>query len=95
MATGDANVLLENPDKVANNGYTAFLSALWFYMSPQVPKPSMHEIATRLYVPNASDLAAGLGDIFGSATMVINGGLECTTKSGEENPNSEKRMEYY
>ena len=55
----------------------------------------MHEIATRLYVPNASDLAAGLGDTFGSATMVINGGLECTTESGEENPNSEKRLEYY
>ena len=34
MATGDANVLLENPDKVAADGYTAFLSALWFYMSP-------------------------------------------------------------
>ena len=55
----------------------------------------MHEIATRLYVPNASDLTAGLRDTFGSATMVINGGLECTTKSGKEHPSSKKRMAYY
>lgn len=55
----------------------------------------MHEIATRLYVPNAADVTGGLGAIFGSATMVINGGLECTTESGEENENSQKRMEYY
>jgi len=55
----------------------------------------MHEIATRLYVPNGADVAEGRGAIFGSATMVINGGLECTTESGEENENSQKRMEYY
>lgn len=92
---GDITTLLEDPDKVATNGYTAFVSAMWFYMSPSVPKPSMHEIATKLYVPNASDKAAGLGAIFGSATMIINGGLECTTESGDENSNSEKRIEYY
>ena len=72
-----------------------FLSALWFYMLPQSPKPSMHEIATSLYVPNASDVKAGLGPFFGSATMVINGGLECNTKSGKENAGSLKRIEYY
>ena len=49
MAYDDDKVLLANPDLVGSNGYTAFLSALWFYMTPQSPKPSMHEIATRLY----------------------------------------------
>ena len=33
----------------------AFLSAIYFYMMPTAPKPSMHEIATYLYEPNASD----------------------------------------
>ena len=61
-------------------------------MFPQAPKPSMHEIATRLYVPNDADVEAGLGSIFGSATMVINGGLECTTESGEENDMSLRRI---
>ena len=79
MATGDDNTLLEDPDQVAQSGSMAFLSALWFHMLPQTPKPSMHEIANYLYVPNAADLVSGLGSVFGSATMVINGGLECTT----------------
>jgi len=87
--------LLDNPDLIATSGYTAFASALWFFMEPSAPKPSIHEIATRMYVPNASDVAAGLGSNFGSATMVINGGLECTTEDGDENPNSEYRIEYY
>jgi len=95
MAEGDASVLLQNPDLVATNGYLAFLSAIWFYMSPQAPKPSMHEIATKLYAPNALDDVAGLGAIFGSATMVINGGLECTTESGEEHESSVARATYY
>jgi len=95
MATGDDSVLLKDPDQVAESGYMAFLSAIWFYMRPQTPKPSMHETATHLYVPNAADLLNGLGSVFGAATMIINGGLECTTASGEENSNSEKRMEYY
>ena len=55
----------------------------------------MHEIATNLYEPNASDKQRGLGAIFGSATMVINGGLECTTDDGKENENSQYRSEYF
>ena len=74
--------LLINPDLVQQNGYTAFLSAMYFYMSPSAPKPSMHEVATRLYVPNAFDTAQGLGPFFGATTMIINGGLECTTADG-------------
>jgi len=34
MAYDDDSVLLDNPDLVGSDGYTAFLSALWFYMSP-------------------------------------------------------------
>lgn len=53
-------------------------------MTPQAPKPSMHEIATYLYVPSEFDVTQGLGSVFGATTMVINGGLECTTEDGEE-----------
>lgn len=95
VLTGDPMTLLENPDLVAQDGYTALVSALWFYMTPQAPKPSIHEIATRLYVPNAHDEANGLGPHFGASTMVINGGLECTTSTGIENWNSQKRINYY
>jgi len=92
---GDQNVVLKNPDLVHTDGYHAFLSALWFYMEPQAPKPSMHEIATKMYKPNHSDIKAGLGANFGSATMVINGGLECTTKDHKENVSSQARASYY
>ena len=64
-------------------------------MTPQAPKPSIHELATKLYVPNASDITKGLGATFGASTMVINGGLECTTDDGTENDNSQMRMEYH
>merc|ERR1712232_292003 len=36
---GKKSTLLNAPKKVATNGDIAFLSALWFYMTPQNPKP--------------------------------------------------------
>lgn len=46
---------LEHPEKVAQDGYTAFSSGLWFYMTPQNPKPSMHDVVTGLFTPNRED----------------------------------------
>ena len=31
---GDVNVLLKNPERVANEGWLAISSAFWFYMTP-------------------------------------------------------------
>ena len=62
-------------------------------MTPAAPKPSMHELATKLYVPNAYDKTQGLDSIFGATTMVINGGLECS--SGTENDGALDRANYY
>lgn len=87
--------LLEKPELVAQDGYTALLSAFYFYMTPTPTKPSMHEIATKLYVPNAFDTGRGLGSFFGATTMVINGGLECTTDDGVESWQSTLRLGYY
>lgn len=64
-------------------------------MTPQAPKPSIHELATKLYEPNAYDVSAGLGPNFGSTIMIINGGLECTTEDHEENSNALLREGYY
>lgn len=52
---GDKNVLLKNPDLVATDGRLSMMSAFWFYMTPQSPKPSMHDIVTGYWVPNSSD----------------------------------------
>lgn len=87
----DENVLLKNPSLIESSGQYAFTSALWFYMTPQTPKPSMHEVATNLYKPNAYDKKAGLDSTFGTTIMIINGGYECTTANKKENSGAQKR----
>ncbi|WGK69289.1 chitinase [Candidatus Haliotispira prima] len=41
---GDPSILLENPDLVAREGLLGFASAIWFWMQPQRPKPSAHDV---------------------------------------------------
>jgi len=83
---------LEHPELVAQDGYTAFASGLWFYMTPQSPKPSMHDVVSGFFEPNAADAAAGIRGGFGSTINIINGGIEC---GGGTNSKAESRGEYY
>jgi hypothetical protein len=70
----DANVyLLKNPDAVLDDSETLFFSALWFYMTPQSPKPSMHDVATGYMEPTSFDTTAKLGADFGTTINIING----------------------
>jgi len=48
-------------------------AALWFYMNPQDPKPSMHDVITGYFVPTAADKAVNLGADFGTTTNILNG----------------------
>ena len=73
---GDANVLLEQPELVATT-WLNFASAIWFFVTPQPPKPSMLQVLDGSWRPNQQDRASGLETGFGASTMVINGGLEC------------------
>jgi chitinase len=50
---------------------------MWFYMTPQSPKPSMHEVATGFWKPNTKDGKADIDFGFGATINIINGGLEC------------------
>lgn len=69
--------LLTDPDLVASDPIIAFRTALWFWMTPQAPKPSCHDVMTGRYVPSAEELAAGRVAGFGLTVNIINGGLEC------------------
>ena len=69
--------LLEKPDLVAQDGYTAMAAGLWFYMFPQPPKPSIHDVMTGFYQPNSFDEAKNIGATFATTINIINGGLEC------------------
>jgi len=45
---------MKNPENL-ESGILGFLSALWIYMTPRSPMPSMHEVATRFFKPNQHD----------------------------------------
>uniref|UniRef100_UPI0030BA2B27 the ancestral GH19 chitinase, Anc4+LoopII (P12K/N13H/S58T/N193G/Y194F/D197R) n=1 Tax=synthetic construct TaxID=32630 RepID=UPI0030BA2B27 len=84
--------LLNNPDLVAQDPVIAFKTALWFWMTPQSPKPSCHDVMTGNWTPSSADLAAGRVPGFGVTTNIINGGLEC----GKGNPaQAENRVGFY
>ncbi len=69
--------LLNNPDQVAMDAEVAFRTALWFWMTPQAPKPSCHDVMSGQWTPSAADTAAGRLPGFGLTINIINGGIEC------------------
>ncbi|GAP76230.1 chitinase [Pseudoalteromonas sp. SW0106-04] len=80
MFDGDATVLLNNPALVADS-WLNLASAIWFFLTPQAPKPAMLHVIDRTWVPSQRERNAGIGYGFGTTINVINGGIEC----GEQN----------
>jgi basic endochitinase B len=69
--------LVSNPDLVSTDPVISFKTALWFWMTPQSPKPSCHDVILGNWTPMAADTAAGRVPGYGVITNIINGGLEC------------------
>ncbi|MFO0559187.1 MAG: glycoside hydrolase family 19 protein [Polyangiales bacterium] len=69
--------LLSNPALVATDPVVSFRTAFWFWMTPQAPKPSCHDVMAGGYVPSATDIAANRLPGFGLTVHIINGGIEC------------------
>ncbi|MGF1906956.1 chitinase [Aliivibrio salmonicida] len=80
MYDGDATVLLDNPGIVADS-WLNLASAIWFFLTPQAPKPAMLHVIDRTWTPSQRETDAGIGYGFGTTINVINGGIEC----GEQN----------
>lgn len=80
MYDGDATVLLNNPGLVADS-WLNLASAIWFFLTPQAPKPAMLHVIDRTWTPSQRETEAGIGYGFGTTINVINGGIEC----GEQN----------
>ncbi|OEF23126.1 glycoside hydrolase family 19 protein [Vibrio rumoiensis] len=80
MYDGDATVLLNNPGLVADS-WLNLASAIWFFLTPQAPKPAMLHVIDRTWTPSQRELDAGIGYGFGTTINIINGGIEC----GEQN----------
>ncbi len=90
--TGDATILLNNPELVADTWYN-LASAVFFFVYPQPPKPSMLHVVDGTWVPNQNDIGNGLTKGFGVTTNIINGGVECGGST--EITQSLNRISYY
>ncbi len=89
---GTKETLLKDPGQVATDPVLAFASAIWFWITPQYPKPSCHDIMSNLWKPTPADIAGGRSPGFGTVVNVINGGIEC---GKEPSPNTNYRYGYY
>ena len=87
---GNVSVLLDDPSLVVE-GWLSLASAMWFYMTPQSPKPSMHDVVTGFWQPNANDEVENRVPGFGVLIMIINGGIEC----GKVTAQAQNRISFY
>jgi basic endochitinase B len=74
---GTKDSLLANPSALAQDPVLAFVSAIWFWMTPQFPKPSCHDIMVGKWVGDSQDSLKGRLPGFGAVVNVINGGVSC------------------
>ncbi|KAL5791300.1 hypothetical protein ACOSQ2_006188 [Xanthoceras sorbifolium] len=84
--------LINNPDLLTTNAVISFKSALWFWMTPQSPKPSCHDVIAGRWQPSDDDQSASRVPGYGMITNIINGGIECGHGT---DPKVEDRIGYY
>lgn len=85
--------LLDNPDLMSTNPVVAFKTAIWWWMTPQAPKPSCHAVMTNGWTPSAQDVDAGMLPGYGMTTNIFNGSAECG--KGYATPPAKDRARYY
>ena len=89
---GTVRTLLDNPEWVADT-WLNLASAIFFFVYPQPPKPSMLHVIDGTWQPNSTDRASNLTPGFGVTTQIINGGVECG--GTVEVAQSRNRISYY
>lgn len=80
----DESVLINDPSQVASDPVVAYQAAIWFWMTPQAPKPSCHDVMAGVWQPTQADLGAGRVAGYGMTTNIINGGLECNMATNDK-----------
>jgi len=71
--------LINNPDLLEQDGELALLSAIWFWMTPQCPKPSCHQVMQEIYDESATSYSSAKMSKKGflHTVNIINGDVEC------------------
>jgi basic endochitinase B len=90
---GCKDTLLQHPEMLSSDPVLSFASAIWFWMTPQYPKPSCHDIMIGKWKPTDADLQKGRIPGFGATVNVINGGVECGI--GKDLEKTSYRYQYY
>ncbi|TKR87622.1 hypothetical protein L596_011992 [Steinernema carpocapsae] len=90
--------LLEEPNLILTkmDPPLAMLASLWFYMTPQPPKPSMHDVVMGNWRPSTKNRRAGYeGSVFGPTSLIIN--KECGGEDAEEpgGPGESRRIKAF
>lgn len=60
MGLLDDESILSQPDRLTTDGEMSFMSAFWYYMYPQYPKPSMHDAILGYFTPSQADMDASI-----------------------------------
>lgn len=83
----DKNILINNPERLEEDGVLAFKSAIWFWMMPQWPIPSCHQIMHELWeaLPGEYTQNKMYQKGFAHTTNIINGAIECRQNSSSAN----------
>lgn len=89
---GTVRTLLDKPEMVADT-WLNLASAVFFFVTPQAPKPSMLHVIDGTWKPNEHDKQNGLVPGFGVTIQIINGGVECGGPT--EIAQGENRISYY
>ncbi|WP_227011624.1 chitinase [Paenibacillus lutimineralis] len=91
---GSKDKLLQQPELIVNDGKLGFMTAILFWMTPQPPKPSAHDVVVGNWTPSESEISKGLTQAgFGITIMIINGILEGNLAETDRRINS--RVGYY
>ena len=92
---GDKNVLLNNPERVSEEGFLGIMGAIWFWMTPQPPKASCHDIMLNYYQHDSNDqYEKYYHNCFGLTIIVVNGHYENNKGPGEW-PQVDNRVSFY
>ncbi|WKY11202.1 hypothetical protein Q1695_003060 [Nippostrongylus brasiliensis] len=74
----------------------AILASLWFYMTPQPPKPAMHDIVMGTWNSGAENAAVGYtGPIFGPTSLIINNECNGEDAGNPGGPGESRRIKAF
>jgi len=94
----DKNILLEKPELVSQDGALGFMAGMWFWMMPQFPKDSCHNVIMGNYKPIRNEdkqyEVNGTTKHFALTIVIINGGFEAGKGEGAST-SVDDRVGYY